>query len=173
MSLPWTDTEPVDIDGNMEEVTTVEINEYEVFCRQKLDHTKHVRFNLKGNFHKRWAISHNFQGLSTSEYDLIVFRDRTIQVKPITMLTPQSAARIGPQQTKLYAALSTTMASDALDMERLESLGDSYLKFAASLYLFCTLQENEGVLTQVCLRVVAKFLYATPIKLTAGRETWK
>jgi len=66
------------------------------------------------------------------------------------MLTPsEDALKVGPQLTVLYAAISTMTANDAVNMERLETLGDSYLKFITSLYLFCTYDATEGMLTSV------------------------
>jgi len=72
----------------------------------------------------------------------------SIKVKPIDLLA-KTRADIGPQQHALYTALTTTTANDAVDMERLETLGDSFLKFASSLYLFSTYDFAEGKLTEV------------------------
>jgi dsRNA-specific ribonuclease len=75
------------------------------------------------------------------------FRDMSIVVRPIQMLSNESAN--GPELSSIYAAITTTAASEIANLERLETLGDSFLKFAASFYLFCTYAEDEGTLSAV------------------------
>jgi endoribonuclease Dicer len=56
---------------------------------------------------------------------------------------------VGPQLHTIFTALTTSTANDSVDMERLETLGDSFLKLASSLYLFSNYSLAEGMLTEV------------------------
>ncbi|XP_067939419.1 endoribonuclease Dicer-like [Watersipora subatra] len=49
-----------------------------------------------------------------------------------------SSGRSGPTVTMILQALTMSNASDFINLERLETVGDSFLKFAVTLYLFCT-----------------------------------
>ena len=54
-----------------------------------------------------------------------------------------------PDSALVLKALTTTHCRDAFDLERLEMLGDAFLKLAVSLHLFLTYQEkDEGKLTR-------------------------
>lgn len=54
-----------------------------------------------------------------------------------------------PSFARLQEAFTTVSASEAVNLERLEVLGDSVLKFVSSLYIFATSPHNtdEGQLT--------------------------
>jgi endoribonuclease Dicer len=59
-----------------------------------------------------------------------------------------SISGIGPQQCDILQALTSSSANDILNLERLETLGDSFLKLMSSLYLFRRYElVNEGKLT--------------------------
>jgi len=54
-----------------------------------------------------------------------------------------------PDSALVLKALTTTHSRDAFDLERLEMLGDAFLKLAVSLHLFWTYQDkDEGKLTR-------------------------
>lgn len=54
-----------------------------------------------------------------------------------------------PDSALVLKALTTTNSEDAFDLERLEILGDAFLKLAVSLHLFWTYQDkDEGKLTR-------------------------
>jgi len=54
-----------------------------------------------------------------------------------------------PDSALILQALTTTHSGDAFNLERLEMLGDSFLKLAVSLHLFCTYKDkDEGKLTR-------------------------
>jgi endoribonuclease Dicer len=46
-------------------------------------------------------------------------------------------------------ALTSASANDTVNLERLETLGDSFLKLMSSLFLFLQYKLDEGQLTQV------------------------
>lgn len=62
----------------------------------------------------------------------------------------------GPEQCDILSALTSASAGDVFDMERLELMGDSFLKFSVSFYL---LQKHptwhEGYLTSCNGRMVS------------------
>ncbi|KAH8375450.1 hypothetical protein KR200_007377, partial [Drosophila serrata] len=60
------------------------------------------------------------------------------------------------EQGQFLAALTSAGCSDVYDMERLELLGDSFLKLSATLYLTSKYPNwNEGTLTQVKSKLVS------------------
>ena len=59
----------------------------------------------------------------------------------------------GPDNPLLLQALTVTAANDSINNERLETLGDSFLKLATSVYLFCERPSaHEGRLTSARIR---------------------
>ncbi|KAH8316364.1 hypothetical protein KR067_005872 [Drosophila pandora] len=60
------------------------------------------------------------------------------------------------EQSEFLAAITTSGSADVFDMERLEMLGDSFLKMSGSLYLANKYPDwNEGTLTQVKSKLVS------------------
>ena len=58
-------------------------------------------------------------------------------------------AAVHPDSAFVLQALTTTHSGDAFNLERLEMLGDAFLKLAVSLHLYCTYYDkDEGKLTQ-------------------------
>ena len=88
-----------------------------------------------------------------------------------------------PDSALVLQALTTTHSRDAFNLERLEMLGDSFLKLAVSLHLFmCYQNKDEGKLTQRKKNQISNLaLYRAAAKKTlAGyqqctlltRKTW-
>jgi endoribonuclease Dicer len=73
------------------------------------------------------------------------------------------------QKDQLHAAVSAPSACTEFDYERLELLGDSYLKYLSSIYLFVTNPaQHEGALHSARLRIIsnkALFLDAESVGL--------
>lgn len=60
------------------------------------------------------------------------------------------------QQKDLIKVLTTSHAGDVFDMERLEVLGDAFLKFSVSLYLFKKHSDwHEGYLSTLKGQIVS------------------
>lgn len=56
----------------------------------------------------------------------------------------------GPSPGKLLTALTLCRAHDGINLERLETLGDSFLKYAVTIYLYCAYENlDEGKLTNL------------------------
>ena len=76
---------------------------------------------------------------------------------------------IDPDLSLLHQALTTANAADAFDLERLEMLGDAFLKQAVSIFLFAKYEDkDEGRLTKRKIGQIsnkALFKMAEPKKL--------
>lgn len=60
----------------------------------------------------------------------------------------RSSRTLGPNPGLILQALTLSNASDGFNLERLEMLGDSFLKHAITTYLFCTYPDaHEGRLS--------------------------
>ncbi|XP_027844608.1 endoribonuclease Dicer isoform X4 [Aphis gossypii] len=66
-----------------------------------------------------------------------------------------STKNIGPRQSDILKAITPPFANDMFNYERMETYGDSFLKFAVSLVLFDAFpSDNEGVLTELKMKIV-------------------
>ncbi|XP_060881396.1 endoribonuclease Dicer-like isoform X5 [Metopolophium dirhodum] len=74
-----------------------------------------------------------------------------------------SKQNIGPKQSDILKVITLPFANDMFNYERMETYGDSFLKFAVSLVLFDAFpSDNEGVLTELKMKMVGNrnLLYA-------------
>jgi endoribonuclease Dicer len=63
---------------------------------------------------------------------------------------PSLEDHIGPSPCQILQALTMSNANDGLNLERLETIGDSFLKYAITSYLFCTFENiHEGKLSHL------------------------
>lgn len=87
-----------------------------------------------------------------------------LQVQPTTV-------SMGPQQRDILAALTSVASGDVFDGERLEVLGDSFLKFSSSVLLMKNHPEwHEGFLTSCKGQMVSnRNLYYLGNELLGGR----
>ncbi|KAL1131764.1 hypothetical protein AAG570_011377 [Ranatra chinensis] len=73
----------------------------------------------------------------------------------LTLHKSRESQAIGPQQCEILQAITGITANDIVNYERLETLGDSFLKFAVSLSLFINFKGiDEGKLTQVKSKII-------------------
>ncbi|XP_073247902.1 endoribonuclease Dicer-like isoform X3 [Porites lutea] len=65
-----------------------------------------------------------------------------------SLFNGKRTATVHPDSAFVLQALTTTHSGDAFNLERLEMLGDAFLKLAVSLHLYCTYHDkDEGKLT--------------------------
>lgn len=65
----------------------------------------------------------------------------------------------GPSPSLLLQALTMSNANDGINLERLETIGDSFLKFAITTYLYCTYDAvHEGKLSHLRSKQVLFFI---------------
>ncbi|RZF36221.1 hypothetical protein LSTR_LSTR008547 [Laodelphax striatellus] len=69
---------------------------------------------------------------------------------------PELAKHPGPSPSVLLQALTMSNANDGINLERLETIGDSFLKFAITTYLYCMYETvHEGKLSHLQGRQVS------------------
>ncbi|XP_065211449.1 endoribonuclease Dicer-like isoform X2 [Planococcus citri] len=74
---------------------------------------------------------------------------------PMLLTLQERVDYAGPRQKEIFEALTPAGCNDIVDLERLETLGDSFLKFAVSFTIFvCFNNVNEGYLTTLKGRLV-------------------
>lgn len=62
----------------------------------------------------------------------------------------------GPSPSIILQALTMSNANDGINLERLETIGDSFLKFAITTYLYCTYENvHEGKLSHLRSKYVS------------------
>lgn len=63
---------------------------------------------------------------------------------------PDLSGHSGPSPAVLLQALTMSNANDGINLERLETIGDSFLKYAITTYLYCTYDRiHEGKLSHL------------------------
>ncbi|XP_076668388.1 endoribonuclease Dcr-2 isoform X2 [Andrena cerasifolii] len=125
-NYPWTkDQEPPDVYRNIEDIQVIQIEQY---CQFMV-------------------------GMTNQKMDIVVENKKikytnkpVVPVPPLKILSVKDSH--GPNPIEIMYALTSKLGHDAFDLERLETLGDSYLKFITSLFLYNTFPNySEGPLT--------------------------
>ena len=84
------------------------------------------------------------------------------------LFSGKRTAAVHPDSAFVLQALTTTHSKDAFNLERLEMLGDTFLKLAVSLHLYCTYREKgEGKLTQRKIRQISNLALFRAAKKTS------
>lgn len=78
----------------------------------------------------------------------------------------------GPNPSIILQALTMSNANDGINLERLETIGDSFLKYAITTYLYCTYENvNEGKLSYLRSKQVSNLnLYRLGRKKILGES---
>ena len=89
-------------------------------------------------------------------------------IRSMFRYTPPSANH--PDSSLVLQAITTTHSGDAFNLERLEMLGDSFLKLAVSIHLFCAYSDkDEGKLTRRRTNQISNLaLYRAAAKKSLG-----
>lgn len=145
---PWAPIEePSDVNRHTK-IFPLELDYYHNFLIEKMK-----KMNVKQHDHadliRKTYNSKKREPFPISEVDQASMK---IEVLEIT----KDTYTIGPQQCDLLAAITVASSADVFNMERHEVLGDSYLKFAVSVFL---LQKHptwhEGFLTACKGKIVS------------------
>lgn len=85
---------------------------------------------------------------------------------------PQLEGHPGPSPSILLQALTMSNANDGINLERLETIGDSFLKYAITTYLYCTHENiHEGKLSHLRSKQVSNLkLYRLGQKKVFGES---
>lgn len=96
---------------------------------------------------------------SSDEYDSDLEEDTTCIADPVEDdsentfhfdYQPDLNNHVGPSPSVLLQALTMSNANDGINLERLETIGDSFLKYAITNYLYCTYDNvHEGKLSHI------------------------
>lgn len=78
---------------------------------------------------------------------------------------PELRGHPGPSPSLILQALTMSNANDGINLERLETIGDSFLKYAITTYLYCTYDNiHEGKLSHLRSKQVSRISYQTSIR---------
>lgn len=141
---PWPVTEePVDLERKFDKIYPFEIDYYYDFINRKFDGLSLIDKNnttLSQRVYKNQQLPMAL--CDTPPNDKLVIN--------LLHLNQSSSTIRGVEQHELLAALTAASSADVFNMERLEVLGDAFLKFGASLYLIETHENwHEGYLTTI------------------------
>lgn len=133
---PWTDEqEPIDIDRHLDVLTLVDVEYFERFVKTPFSYE-----DLEKTESNSKPGSSKFPALTLEE---------EYEARPILMLK-EVDNKFGPPQWVIFQCLMAAKATDVLNLERLETLGDSFLKLSVSLFLLLKYpQFSEGRLTHL------------------------
>ena len=94
-------------------------------------------------------------GYGILETQQISFNEDEVKVKLLSCPYISDSVLRGPDNALLLQALTPKGAKDSVNLERLETLGDSFLKLSTSVFLFCDRPtDHEGKLTTARARRV-------------------
>ncbi|XP_031345881.1 endoribonuclease Dicer-like [Photinus pyralis] len=126
---PWNElTEPVDIE-RQRDVKLTDVEAFDNFVSQALPKDHQLAKNKVANRNK-----------CETDNNLYTY-------KPLNFLKIRENSK-GAELVDIFTALTTAKNNDIVNLERLETLGDSFLKFTISLFLFLKYPSfDEGMLT--------------------------
>lgn len=119
---PWKDSEePKDVERDLD-VTILDIDYYESFLNKAV---AEIDVTLKNEIPRR----------QKEQLALTYFKN--YEEKPIRLIEKKDLST-GPELCLIYKAMTTAKANDIVNMERLETLGDSFLKLFGSVCISFT-----------------------------------
>lgn len=143
LSCPWADyEEPHDLNRDLDNVFPVDVQYFNRFVNEN---QPAINIEQIMNFNPTIMVPPIDTTKLTDDnqrIDLLLIKSNTVSE--------------GPQQRDLLAALTCSSSADVFNGERLEVLGDSFLKFSASVFLVKNHPEwHEGFLTSCKCRMVS------------------
>ncbi|XP_049872216.1 endoribonuclease Dicer [Pectinophora gossypiella] len=146
--------EPIDIERNISTVTVMDIECYDEFVSAVM------------------AVPSDPPSMCSPQRptpSAAILPPPVVPVNKIAILSKKLTTR-GPELRDILAAITTINSHDTFNLERVETLGDSFLKFAASLYLYHKFPKlNEGQLTNIKCRFIGnRNLYYAGSKARLG-----
>lgn len=142
---PWDEKmEPIDIERNLSTVTVMDIECYDEFVSSPLVPIMSPTRVLSP---PRVVVGSKISAAISAPP--AKYNDKLNILK-------MTATGNGPELRDILTALTTIKSHDTFNLERVETLGDAFLKFAASLYLFHKFPKfNEGQLTNIKGRLIS------------------
>ncbi|XP_039299429.1 endoribonuclease Dicer-like [Nilaparvata lugens] len=138
-NYPWgTEQEPIDIERAIDQIKLVDIVFYDDFVSKPIVEQK---------------IQSLAQDRQQLEIKALEYASKT--VTPHLSIFNSKHEAPGVELADFLQVLTTASAHDIFNLERLETLGDSFLKYAVSLLLFIRFPElSEGQLTMIKGKVI-------------------
>ncbi|KAJ8912073.1 hypothetical protein NQ315_000578 [Exocentrus adspersus] len=157
---PWADIEePKDVERDLN-VTLMDIEYYENFVWQGVDMDN---------------VTKNDSPVKRNEKQLALTYYKDFVHKPIKLLSTDSNEE-GPDLSEMFRALTAAKANEIVNLERLETLGDSFLKFISSVYISLRFPTyDEGRATSLKGRLVSNrnLFYLAKIRNLSGTMKFK
>lgn len=150
---PWIDSEePIDLSRNLDGIYPLEIDYYHIFIN-KFNRLAVIDEGDEGQEALRKALSPTrYRAKPSAICDTPLVEKKRISLLGINEHSPGR----GIEQHELLAAITASSSADVFDMERLEVLGDAFLKFGVSLYLIQKHTNwHEGFLTSIKGKIVS------------------
>lgn len=124
---PWKDSEePLDIDRVLH-LTPIEIYYYDNFIKKRVESNEVISKNVE----KKWN-------------NLALTYHQGYTYKHINLLKKKTSIQ-SPELSQIYRALTAIHCREIVNFERLETLGDSFLKYITSVYIILTFPKfDEG-----------------------------
>lgn len=147
---PWTDLEePIDIERNLN-VTLLDVEGYVNFMSSRVS---------RGQREFRNNVQHN--ALSIEYHKNFVHRD---------IISISNNKNVSPELREVFEAICTAKANDIVNLERYETLGDSFLKLMVSLYVYLKYPNfDEGKATILKSKLISnRNLYFHGIRKNLG-----
>ncbi|CAH0719966.1 unnamed protein product, partial [Brenthis ino] len=155
---PWDESkEPIDVDRNLSTVTVMDVECYDSFVSAPL-------FTIETE-----AVPAVGRSLVRPNTSAAILPPPLKYIDKIKLLSKTLSSR-GPELRDILAALTTINSHDTFNLERAETLGDAFLKFATSLFLFHKFpQLDEGQLTNIKGRLLGnRNLYYAGERINLG-----
>lgn len=136
---PWKNIdEPLDIERDLN-VSIMDIEHYEAFIGQTINVTRELRNNNSPLKEKQLALTYHKN-----------FVPVTIKILDMPLSDK------GPELCELFRAMTAAKANEIVNLERLETLGDSFLKMISSVFIFLRFPYyDEGRATQLKGKLVS------------------
>ncbi|KAH8331655.1 hypothetical protein KR074_009100, partial [Drosophila pseudoananassae] len=167
----WQDyMEPVDISRRLLSAYPVELSYYYQFCSGMVKRLDEMEFADKeywteNQFKIPLGSIYDVRNTDTMRENLpalmpangsIAQKQQDVSYLSVLQKSVSNEHITAAEQMEFLAAITTSGSADVFDMERLEMLGDSFLKMSGSLYLANKYASwNEGTLTQVKSKLVS------------------
>ncbi|XP_014251027.1 endoribonuclease Dicer isoform X2 [Cimex lectularius] len=140
-NYPWKkEDEPRNIEKHLSEIDLISVIHYQKFVDMAIQY--------EDSENKMQLINSN--NLKEPEVEA----ELSVEEPSISIFNESNDLSIGPQLSELLQVLTSKSGCDIINYERLETLGDSFLKFIVSLSLFTYFKLDEGKLTQVKGKIV-------------------
>ncbi|XP_053212682.1 endoribonuclease Dicer-like [Panonychus citri] len=91
----------------------------------------------------------SFGELLPNRDEIIVSGESETKHIHLDPLNEEFDPEIGPSPAMVLQALTMSNASDGINLERLETVGDSFLKYAVTVFMYCRCHQHEGILSQL------------------------